>query len=253
MREAMFVPAAEARGQWDIHDNGGRPFRVSAGGVMGMLTVHTYKKFEGDETRYNKMLLSLTAGSWLGLFTGHDPDKGAHGNNLLVKLGPTHWLHIGDKPSVFHTTENIRYFLSPLGNSDVPYPLAFSEERVFFLSARNEVASVAKSEFKVPVDPEHLTKDDIWALWSAYFDGPDKDLAKKQMHSSLRALPSPVRDYSFESYVSEEHAKQIVAGILKDLRGRRGLRQEFDQIDKQVMQELEESLVKIAGQHFHGE
>jgi len=40
-------------------------------------------------------------------------------------------------------------------------------------------------------------------------------------------------------------AEKIVKGILKDFRGRRGLRQEFDSIDEDIQIEIIESWIKI--------
>ncbi|HEY6022481.1 MAG TPA: hypothetical protein VIY48_22245 [Candidatus Paceibacterota bacterium] len=50
----------------------------------------------------------------------------------------------------------------------------------------------------------------------------------------------------------EDCAAQIVAEIIADLRDRRGLKHEWNQIDSDIQQEIKEEWIKIALDHLKG-
>lgn len=50
----------------------------------------------------------------------------------------------------------------------------------------------------------------------------------------------------------EDCAAQIVHEIVADLSGRRGLRQEWEQIDPDIRREIVEAWTKIAADHLKG-
>lgn len=123
---------------YHVHDNGGRPWRVLADhrevtiidnfGDRGV--VHRVPGYEGFWWGYD------TSGSF------------AHGNTILVDKGLCTYLYIQRRGLKFTTPEPITDFVSPLGNSDVPYPVAFSKNYVYFLAGYGGVDMVDREDLK---------------------------------------------------------------------------------------------------------
>lgn len=63
------------------------------------------------------------------------------GNSILLELprNKHSYAHIGSNIFEFETTEPITEFVSPVGNSDVPYPVALSDNYIYFLAGPNKV------------------------------------------------------------------------------------------------------------------
>jgi hypothetical protein len=135
------------------HDNGGRAFqvRISSDGS----TVSAYERppellrADDFEKYYNAEYSTLT-GTWQAehVFVGISRPcemtrfsggigKKFDGNSVLVHLkdaqNPLKYLFIGEKISTFTAPEPILYYYSPVGNNDVPYPLARTQSFVLFL------------------------------------------------------------------------------------------------------------------------
>ncbi|XWV25752.1 hypothetical protein QJ857_gp1336 [Tupanvirus soda lake] len=114
-----------------IHDNGGRPFKV----VANKNNIRIYKgqyDEDIDEDIYNEMILEFTEidGYWDDFDSS--PYK-MHGNSVLIKLSDNEYVSVGWEIYRFKTNEVILDYVSPVGNSDVPYPVAFSENYVYFM------------------------------------------------------------------------------------------------------------------------
>lgn len=115
-----------------IHDNGGRPFKV----VANKEGLFVYKKQsdndDDDESLYNVKILELHdfLGYWYGFDTSH---YSLHGNSILVKITNNEYISIGWVIDKFTTDEEIIDYISPVGNSNVPYPVAYGAEYVYFM------------------------------------------------------------------------------------------------------------------------
>jgi len=131
-----------------IHDNGGRPFKVVA--TNKGLDVFTFVEPPEDEyiirdkkgkvttfieyePVYDKLILSLKKfkGYWVGFDTS--PYVTYHGNSLLVQETKTSYVFIGLMIFRFTTEEEILDYVSPVGNNDVPYPIAYTKNYVYFM------------------------------------------------------------------------------------------------------------------------
>ena len=128
--------AAPAHHTYLIHDNGGRPWQVVAD--PHCLTVfHGAPKYATVTHR-----VSGYAGHWAGFDTS---GLFAHGNTVLVSLtnpklgGDWRYLYIQRDLIEFQTDEPITDYVSRMGNNDVPYPLAFSRNFVYFLTDYTKV------------------------------------------------------------------------------------------------------------------
>ena len=133
-----------------IHDNGARPYCVY---ISDKNKIDVYKvdknlvENENDYGKphiYTKLIVSYEAEK---IFIGESPlnemtefslgyGPNFDGNSILVYLNDNKYVFIGSKIYSFKTTNPIVKFVSPVGNSDVPYPYAIdTEENYYFLIA----------------------------------------------------------------------------------------------------------------------
>jgi hypothetical protein len=61
------------------------------------------------------------------------PKKGCDGNTILLKIKKDRYVFIGWCIYEFLTKDDIKEYISPVGNSDVPYPVAIGEKNVYFM------------------------------------------------------------------------------------------------------------------------
>lgn len=61
----------------------------------------------------------MTINNYVKKYIGDD-----NGNTVLVETTPKHFTYIGDAIFTFVTTDDIVYYMSSTGNSDIPYPYA---------------------------------------------------------------------------------------------------------------------------------
>lgn len=118
-----------------IHDNGGRPFKVVAN--SSGIDVYTFKDDPNrdweEEPDYNVHLLTIKKfiGYWVGFDTS--PYTNFHGNSILIQETKHSYVSIGWMIHRFHTVDEILDYVSPVGNSDVPYPVAYGSSNVYFM------------------------------------------------------------------------------------------------------------------------
>ena len=123
-------------GEFEIHDNGGRPYRVMVSPQEKKAYVYTYWNVigKGDKTSCDDLTHLLREINYLRYWPGYDPQYPAYlGNSLLFEIGVHEYVHVTDSIYRFCTQEPIQYFVSPVGNSDVPYPYAFNDQHVYFI------------------------------------------------------------------------------------------------------------------------
>jgi hypothetical protein len=120
-----------------VHDNGSRPFMVG----YDKTHVSVFKLIQGvDEEEFQSLPLKsqlamysvrvLKPTAYVKAFVGKDPTmKGASfdGNSMLFDLGKNKYLFVGDKVCTMRPVSPIKEFVSPIGNSDVPYPYAVDD------------------------------------------------------------------------------------------------------------------------------
>jgi len=143
-----------------MHDNGGRPFLVYVSGN----NVWIYKKSNkviidekdyGNPKYYTELVKHYKTQK---VFIGNSPKnemttfsagygKKFNGNSILCKLGTNKYVFIGHEIYEFTTKDEIGEYYSPVGNNDVPYPVAVGSENVYFL-IDNEYAYASKDLFE---------------------------------------------------------------------------------------------------------
>ena len=129
---------------FDVHDNGGRPFRVQ---IVSPTEVKLFVRIENDDDQV-KFKLIKTYKNVEKKFIGNSPvnemtkfsggyGPAFRGNSILLKLKSQspmfRYVFIGDYIYEFSTVEPILKYTSPVGNNDVPYPIAVSKNLVYFM------------------------------------------------------------------------------------------------------------------------
>lgn len=148
-----------------IHDNGGRPFKV----VIDNDKVYVYKNIHHDFDTYedfysDKPILTFHP---MKIFIGKSPFNtmtqfsGGHGpefdgNSILIQMSEKKYVYIGRKIYSFATEHKITKYVSPVGNSDVPYPYAVDNKKHIYLLEEDVIIK------RVPrhIDPYDYFYDD---------------------------------------------------------------------------------------------
>ena len=113
------------------HDNGGRPFKINVDNKNNIVNVYLKIPDEFENKYSNKSSLSI---KYKKIFIGKSPLNkmtkfsggiGDIGNSILLDIGKKTYIFIGEKVIKFTYDKPIIEFVSPVGNSDVPYPYAY--------------------------------------------------------------------------------------------------------------------------------
>ena len=133
-----------------VHDNGGRPFLVNiVSGIKGVVEIYKKQILDDDWSPKNYTILVKRYTDVDDIFIGKSPlndmtafsgghGAWANGNSILLKLKnrniqKNRYVFIGWYVYEFDAPEKITKYYSSLGNSDVPYPVALSENYVYFM------------------------------------------------------------------------------------------------------------------------
>lgn len=147
--------------EYETRDNGGRPFTVK---ISDDKKVQVYKSEWDDEDNHSLVLLQTYHPEeiLIGKSPLNDVTKfsGAHGpeydgNSILLHLGELKYVFIGDSMYSFSTKHSIVKLISPIGNSDVPYPYAYdnSENKNYYLLSHSEHVTFPTSSLDSKFDP----------------------------------------------------------------------------------------------------
>lgn len=172
------------------HYNGGRPYLVYIYGANNK-EVNIYKfddnKYEADNNTYgNKeryvsfvkkysasdVMIGKSPKNKMTIFSGGYGPK-FDGNTILLYLGKTgnkhKYVFIMDKVEEFTTDYKINTFVSPVGNSDVPYPFAFDENNKVYLLLNHVVIT---NENRI------ITQQDEEVPYTKYYNKENKSMLK---------------------------------------------------------------------------
>ena len=146
---------------YEIHDNGGRPFRVEIQGkeVIVFQNMDTYKLVDGKFTTISKPEKQIKQFTADQVFVGKKSPKGgydglkpkeAEGNSILLQTA-SKYIYIGSE--IYEWTpvkgDTIETYYSDIGNSDVPYPYAVGKTHIYIMLDK---VSVEKSFFNMKED-----------------------------------------------------------------------------------------------------
>jgi hypothetical protein len=143
-----------------IHDNGGRPFNVVATNkgidIFTMIDKKSTSLDYNEDPVYDQHILSLKKfiGYWVGFDTSSYTNY--HGNSILVQETKTSYVSIGWMIFRFTTDEEILDYVSPVGNSDVPYPIAYTKNYVYFMLDDQYVKKSDLTTQSIPIEAENI-------------------------------------------------------------------------------------------------
>jgi len=149
-----------------VHDNGGRPFEVTAS-YEAIIVKSLDTESSSDDLVYTKTVLEIKSfdGLWWGFDNGKRKfmrnEEPEHGSSILVKVTNKEYIFIGWKIQSFSTDETIIDYASPIGNSDVPYPVAYGKNNLYFML---ESEFTSRQMFNIDTNFYYNTDDliDIW-------------------------------------------------------------------------------------------
>ena len=145
------------------HANGGRPYCVyisPKGNAVDVYKVPDSDEYDEDKDgkvqAYTKLVKSFKAKevfvgkSPLNEMTRHSGGYGVSfdGNSILVKITSTQYVFVGHQIKSFTTKKEIVKYVSPVGNSDVPYPFGVDAENRFYLMNVNMVIEEVPKEMQ---------------------------------------------------------------------------------------------------------
>ena len=127
-----------------IHDNGGRPFLVNING-KDVSIFKLPKGFNEDENTsksdYTELVKEYKGVKKVFIGKSVKPKddtayyaaygKEFDGNTILIEIKDKRYCLVAEKIVEFSTKDSIEKFESPVGNSDVPYPLAYGSQNVY--------------------------------------------------------------------------------------------------------------------------
>lgn len=110
------------------HHNGDRPYLVNC--VDGNVSIYAKNKKSEQHSEFIGMFHPSD------IFIGKSPKEcggeSFDGNTMLLKMDILNYIFIGEKIVSFKTDYEIINFVSPVGNSDVPYPYAIDEQQQYY-------------------------------------------------------------------------------------------------------------------------
>lgn len=152
---------------YDIHDNGGRPYKVIVKNKeisiykQKLINPNAWKYNERFSKDYNEKVLHLT--DFIGYWYGFDTSVSeAHGNTILIQVSKYEYIIIQENIVKFETTEEIIEYISPVGNNDVPYPVAYSKNNIYFML---DNVYIPKNNFKTEINVQNAEQ-----LYSDFYD-----------------------------------------------------------------------------------
>jgi hypothetical protein len=146
-----------------VHHNYSRPFMV----VINGNNVKIYKPVDQMSDDYSKLVKEYkkTQKVFVGKSSiksemakrarGHG--KKFDGNTILIEVSKGRYCFVGHIVYEFSTKEDIVKYESPVGNNDVPYPIAYGEKYLYFLESEGRY--VEKNKF---------SGENVDILWEEY-------------------------------------------------------------------------------------
>lgn len=172
------------------HMNGGRPYVVYIG--EDVVTVYTVPAKVIDGSRgwpeskdsYTKLVKKIgnVSKKFIPKYKKID-DFNASGNTILVKSG-REYVHVGDGIFSFKSElgDEIQKYFSPIGNSDVPYPIAVGKSHVYMVC---EKTVIKKSLFPKGISWE----DEAVEYYYEHFLSNTKDVTELSGLKIVAVLP----------------------------------------------------------------
>jgi hypothetical protein len=140
-----------------IHDNGGRPFSVFINSKYVDIYIIPKNMVFDDQNDLTKYHYTKKIASYnpTKVFIGKSPINemtkfsAGHGqyfdgNSILLEFNNNKYIYIGSEIYEFTAKNKIKSFVSPVGNSDVPYPYAIDQKGIYYLMVEEVIISSYK-------------------------------------------------------------------------------------------------------------
>jgi hypothetical protein len=122
-----------SHGEYNIHDNGGNPFKVWVKGNDVIV-----KKPQWKKDKIVSYVPVLNVSNPLNIWIGKDTHFGEDGNTILVRKSCNRYMYIGERIHEFNLPDDvIKEYVSPLWGSDVAYGLGFGTHCTYFFTPCN--------------------------------------------------------------------------------------------------------------------
>jgi len=153
------------------HDNGGRAFYV---------TIEDDNSVEIGLLKYDETINKTVKNKFIArylpqkIFIGKSPLNAqtkfsggygvwADGNSILLHIGGFKYIYIGEKMYSFESYDEITEYVSPVGNSDVPYPYAIDVSGRYYLLIEDVVLG-SSEELTEYMKPKNQPEEPISQL-----------------------------------------------------------------------------------------
>jgi hypothetical protein len=149
---------------YSIRDNGGNPFKVQ---IFGTDQVLVYRRnYVGEENGQSvfddqlihsfnptNVFIGKSIVNKMTQFSGALDSPGFEGNSILLELDPNSFDYVYIGPSIysFKAYSKIKEYVSPYGNSGVPYPYATDENGDYYLMIEDIVLN-GSEEIRIMIE-----------------------------------------------------------------------------------------------------
>jgi hypothetical protein len=177
-----------------IHDNGGRPFLVNINGKdVSIFKLPTGVQEDKDTSKCDYTELVKEYKGVKKVFIGKSPKiemtifsagygKNFDGNSILVEISDKRYCLISDRIVEFSTKDNITKFVSPVGNNDVPYPLAYGSQYVYVFGLDDHKYIPKGTVEGLNIDELFDKYNGTCCPWKSELDKYKKKLKEKVIH-----------------------------------------------------------------------
>lgn len=113
-------------------DNGTHPYMIVVNKDKICVYLACIKNKDYSKEYYDELFFTLT--KFVGYWSGYDSSEyKMHHNSILIKLDKYQYMFIGHTIYTFKAKHKIIDFITPMGNNDVPYPIAYDEGYIYFM------------------------------------------------------------------------------------------------------------------------
>lgn len=151
-------------------------------------------------TRYERVFVGESPKNKMTLYSGGYGRKW-DGNTILFDIGNNKYLWIGEKIMEFETDVPIKFFVSPVGNSCVPYPYAVDERNIVYLLVENVKLT------KYPFNLEEVWEEKYNTWFEAELAGHDPITYyyEQRKHIPLSEFGYDAKRYMYNEKMIETH------------------------------------------------
>jgi hypothetical protein len=151
---------------------------IEAGGGASTVRVHR-RVYNGDEEAFEPNPVwscENAARVFIGEHYGEEDVEWARGNSILVCIGMLRYCYIGSEIYEFTAPEEITAYYSKVGNSGVPYPIAYSATS-FYLMLDHKFAPTARLGNDV----------ELWDAYGTFYGWPQQGNGDEMADLVVRA------------------------------------------------------------------